>query len=235
MKRFWDKAEALAESGAWTVRLDQRPVRLPGGSTLLVPSESLARALAAEWQAAGGGKDGEFTYDDLPFTRLAGTAQDRIVAARVAVVEEIAQYGQSDLLCYRADQPASLVEAQSQLWQPWIEWSARELGAPLVVTTGIRHVAQPNESLVALTEAVARLDAWRLAALGILVPALGSLVLGLAVTRGALAAGEAHEIATVDERHQAAFWGWDDEGKARLARIGAELAMVGRFLDACAA
>ncbi len=234
MKRFWDTAEALNESGAWTVRLDQRPVRLPGGSTLLVPSESLARALAAEWQAAGGSKDGEFTYEDLPFTRLAGTAQERIVAAREEVVEELAQYGQSDLLCYRADQPSSLVEAQTQLWQPWIEWSARELAAPLIVTTGIRHVPQPNESLVALTACVAALDAWRLSALGVLVPALGSLVLGLAVTRGALAASEAHEIATVDERHQAAFWGWDAEGRARLDRVGAELVMAGRFLDACA-
>ena len=104
----------------------------------------------------------------------------------------------------------------------------------MVVTSGIIHIDQPQSALDALKAAVAVLDEWRLAALGLLVPALGSLVLGLAVVRGALAASEAHEIATVDERHQAAFWGWDAEAQARLMRVGADLAMAGRFLDACA-
>ena len=236
MKRFWDSAEIVAQNGGWTVQLDGKPVRLPGGGTISAPSVPLARAMAAEWQAAGGGaKGGEFTYEDLPFTRLAGTAQDRVTAARDAVVEELARYGGSDLLCYRAEAPSSLVEAQSQLWQPWIDWASREIGAALLVTSSIIHVAQPPEALAALYEAVDALDVYRLAALGLLAPAFGSLVLGLAVVRGALAASEAHEIATLDERHQAAFWGWDDEAAKRLARMADELAMVGRFLDACAA
>lgn len=234
VKRFWDSAEAVAQDDSWTVELDGKPVRLPGGSPLSVPSAHLARALAAEWQAAGGEKGGEFTYEDLPFTRLAGTAQERVVKARAAVIEELARYGESDLLCYRAEIPVSLVEAQAQLWQPWIDWAARQLGAELAVTQGIIHVSQPSATLDALAEAVAALDEWRLAALGLLVPALGSLVLGLAVVRGALAASEAHEIATLDERHQAAFWGWDAEAQTRLMRVGADLAMAGRFLDACA-
>ena len=67
------------------------------------------------------------------------------------------------------------------------------------------------------------------------MPAFGSLVLGLAVVRGALASSEAHEIATLDERHQAAFWGWDGEALKRMEHMADELAIVGRFLDACAA
>ena len=236
MKRFWDSADIVTQNGGWTVQLDGKPVRLPGGGTISAPTVPLARAMAAEWQAAGGGaKGGEFSYEDLPFTRLVGTAQERVTSARDAVVEELARYGGSDLLCYRADAPVSLVEAQDQLWQPWLDWAAREIGAELVVTSGIIHVAQPQEALAALYEAVDSLDVYRLAALGLLAPAFGSLVLGLAVVRGALAASEAHEIATLDERHQAAFWGWDDEAVKRMERMGDELAMVGRFLDACAA
>ena len=234
MKRFWDIVEAVAQRNGWTVELDGKPVRLPGGGALAVPSAHLARALASEWQAAGGKKGGEFSYEDLPFTRLAGTAQERVTEARAAVIDELARYGESDLLCYRAEHPSSLIDAQAQLWQPWLDWAARELGAELVVTSGIIHIDQPQSALDALKAAVAVLDEWRLAALGLLVPALGSLVLGLAVVRGALAASEAHEIATVDERHQAAFWGWDAEAQARLMRVGADLAMAGRFLDACA-
>jgi chaperone required for assembly of F1-ATPase len=235
VKRFWNSADVVAQGDGWTVQLDGRPVRLPGGAVIELPTASLAREVAAEWQAAGGGaKGGEFTYDDLPFTRLAGTAQDRVAANREAVVVELARYAGADLLCYRADHPVSLVEAQSQLWQPWLDWAARELDAALQVTSGIVHVQQPQVAADALRAAIDAHDTWRLAALGLLVPGLGSLVLALAVVQGALAASEAHEIATLDERHQAAFWGWDTEAEQRLARIGAELAMVGRFLDACA-
>jgi len=239
MKRFWEHAQAVPHDGAadgmWTVELDSKPVRVPGGAKLALPTEALARAVAAEWQAAGGGVGGEMSYDDLPLTRLAGTGQERVTAARAAVIEEIARYGQTDLLCYRAEQPQALIQAQAEQWQPWLDWAARETGATLNVTAGIIHVAQPEDALARLAAGVARLDAYRLAALGVLVPSFGSLVLGLAVAHGALAASEAHEIATLDERHQAAFWGWDGEAEKRMARIAEDVAVAGRFLDLCAA
>lgn len=233
MKRFWDVADVATDAAGWSVRLDGKPVRVPGGGLLTLPNAMLAQAVAAEWQAAGGGKGAEMSYDDLPLTRLAGTAQERVAHDLGPVVLEIARYGQSDLLCYRADAPVSLVERQTEQWQPWIDWAAREFGAQLVVTTGIIHVTQPEAALSALTVAVARLDAHRLAALGILVPSFGSLVLGLAVARGALSANEAHEIATLDERHQAGFWGWDHEAEKRMAKVAEDVAAAGRFLDLC--
>ena len=234
MKRFWDVAEAANADGCWSVRLDGKPVRVPGGGLLQLPNGLLARAVAEEWQAAGGGKGGEMSYDDLPLTRLAGTAQERVAVDPGTVVLELARYGQTDLLCYRADAPATLVERQEAQWQPWLDWAARDLGASLAVTTGIIHVAQDEAALSALTVDVARLDAYRLAALGILVPSFGSLVLGLAVAHGKLSANEAHEIATLDERHQAEFWGWDHEAEARMARVAEDVAASGRFLDLCA-
>ena len=235
MKRFWDLAAAADDADGWSVQLDGKPVRVPGGGLLRLPNAALARAVAAEWQAAGGGKGGEMSYDDLPLTRLAGTAQERVSADPGPVVLEIARYGQTDLLCYRAEAPATLVQRQAEQWQPWLDWASRELTATMIVTTGIIHVTQTDAALAALTLAVARQDAQRLAALGILVPSYGSLVLGLAVAHGALSATEAHEIATLDERHQAEFWGWDHEAETRMARVAEDIGAAGRFLDLCAA
>lgn len=234
MKRFWDRAEAVTEGQGWSVALDGKPVRVPGGGPLLLPTAALAQGIAAEWQAAGGESGGEMSYADLPLTRLAGTAQERIAPDPGPVVLELARYGESDLLCYRADAPVSLVTRQHDQWQPWLDWAERAHGAALMVTVGIVHVPQPEAALARLATAVALLDAYRLAGLGILVPSFGSLVLGLAVANGALSASEAHEIATVDERHQAEFWGWDHEAEARIARIAEDVAAAGRFLDLCA-
>lgn len=231
MKRFWDHAIAAPlPSGGWRILLDGRPVRIPGGPELALPAIALAEAVAAEWEAAGVGRGGETTYEDLPLTRIAGTAQARIAPDPEPVVLELARYGESDLLCYRADAPEALVRQQQERWQPWLDWAAERHGARLNVTSGIVHVAQEPKALAALAAAVATHSPHALAALGLAVPALGSLVLGLALAEGLLTAAEAHALALLDETFQADAWGRDSEAEARRARVGAEVAQATRFL-----
>jgi chaperone required for assembly of F1-ATPase len=230
MKRFWDTADVAAAGDGWSVQLDGKPLRLPGGAALRVPARALAEAIAAEWQAAGGARGGTTSYADLPLTRLAGTAQERVVQDPEPVALAIARYGETDLLCYRADRPAALVQRQAERWQPWLDWAAKRFGATLRSTSGLVHVAQPPEALAVLAAAVAAQPAWRLAGLGVAIPALGSLVLGLAVAEFALAADEAYEVSVLEERFQAELWGEDAEASARRAQIRAEVEVAGRFM-----
>ncbi|MDE2575631.1 MAG: chaperone, ATP12 [Rhodospirillales bacterium] len=231
MKRFWDQATIAPAEGGWQVELDGKPMRLPSGARLELPGRALAEAVAAEWQAAGGGaKGGETSFAALPLTRLAGTAQERIAPDPEPVILELARYGESDLLCYRAGEPEALVRRQAASWQPWLDWAAATLGARLVVAQGIVHVAQPPEALAALAGAVARHGAHELASLGVVVPALGSLVLALALVAGRLDAPGAHALASLDEIFQQEFWGIDEEAAARQADIARDLAVAERFL-----
>ena len=235
MKRFWDNAEFATDGNGWRVLLDGRPVRLPGGAPLRVGGRALAEAVAAEWQAAGAGKGAEMSYADLPLTRLAGTAQERIAPDPEPVVLELARYADSDLLCYRAERPEALVRRQLRQWQPWLDWAETAFGARLHVTTGVMPVRQEARAVAALAGAVAAHDAPALAALGVAVPALGSLVLGLALAAGRLDAAGAYALATLDETFQEELWGRVDEAAARRHRIGSEVAMAGRFLALCRA
>ncbi|MDE2516491.1 MAG: chaperone, ATP12 [Rhodospirillales bacterium] len=224
MKRFWEKAEPAARDGGFAILLDGRPMRLPDGAVLCVPGRALAAAVAEEWQQAGGAKGGEMSFADTPLTRLAGTAQQRIAPDPGASVRALAAYGRSDLLCYRATEPAALVARQHEAWQPWLDWVGRRHGAALRVAQGIGFVEQPPASLLALERALAALDPVSLAALGIAVPALGSLVLGLALADGALSAAEAHALGVLDEAFQAEFWGEDEEAASRRAGIARDVA-----------
>jgi len=233
VKRFWQTASVIAQTDGFGVALDGKPVRVPEGGPLLLPTQPLADAICAEWQAAGGAPGGEMSYADLPLTRIAGTAQERIVANPEPVVLEIARYGESDLLCYRATHPQTLARRQEEQWQPWLDWAADTLSARLEVAAGVIHVAQPTTSLATLAAEVAAVAPYRLAALGILVPSYGSLVLGLAVNAGALTADMAHEIATLDERFQAEAWGWDHEAEIRMKRVAEDVAVAGHFLALC--
>jgi chaperone required for assembly of F1-ATPase len=230
MKRFWDNATAVPTADGFAVHLDGKPLRLPGGSTLAVRTRPLAEALAAEWQAAGGAKNGTMSWEDVPLSRLIGTAAERIAPAPEATMLAIAKYGETDLLCYRADDPV-LAGRQHAEWQPWLDWSSEVLGARLVATEGLMPVAQAPAALASLARAVARLDALRLSALGVLVPALGSLVLGLAVQRGALAVEEAHRLSILDELFQEEQWGLDWMAEERRAKVAADLRLAARLLE----
>lgn len=229
MKRFWDEARAAQVDDGFAILLDGRPVRLPGGHPLRVQAASLAEAVAAEWQAAGGAKGGEMRPDDVPLTRLVGTVEERIGPALEGTVTAIARYGETELLCYRAD-ISRLAARQAEVWDPWLSWAARNLDAPLRVTTGIMPVSQPPQALAALHRAVARHSVFGLAALGVAVPALGSLVLGLAVTGLHLDPAEAHRLAVLDETFQEEFWGLDPDNQARRNAAAADVALAARLM-----
>ena len=212
-RRFWKVAAPAAEGAAFGVRLDDRPLRTPAGALLVVPSEALAAEIAAEWDAL----DGEIRPERLPFTRAANVAIDRVAPNPGPVVDATAEYGGSDLLCYRAGEPAGLAARQAAEWDPWLLWSARALDAPLVATVGVMHTVQPAASLAALRAAVAAEDAFGLTALHELVSVSGSLVLGLAVARGALDPHAAWDLSRLDEAWQAEQWGLDPEAEAAAA------------------
>lgn len=229
MKRFWDLASVADRPDGFAILLDGKTMRLPGGNALVVTSRPLAEAIAAEWQAAGGTKGGEVGGDDVPLTGLAGNAQERIAADPAAIVAALAAYGGNDLLCYRAPDK-TLAQREARHWQPWLDWAERELGAKLAVTVGVMPIAQDQQALTALHRAVALHDAAELAGLGLAVPLLGSLVLGLALSTGQLDAAEAHRLATLDETFQAELWGEDEAAVARRDRIAGEVALAGRYL-----
>jgi len=213
-RRFWRAATVRPRSGGFAVDLDDRALTTPAGRPLVLPTEALARAVAAEWDALGG----EIDPHRLPLTRAANSAIDRVADQREAVIDAIAEYGGSDLLCYRADAPAGLASRQAEGWDPWLAWGARALGAPLVAVAGVVHQSQPGPSLAALRAAVAEHDAFGLTALYDLVSLSGSLVLGLAVARGALDAEAAWELSRLDEAWQAEHWGLDAEAEAASER-----------------
>jgi chaperone required for assembly of F1-ATPase len=209
-RRFWREASAEASNAGFAVVLDARPLRTPAGAPLHLPTEALAEAVAGEWNAL----ENEIVPARLPLTRLANTAIDRVARNHAAVVATVSDYGGADLICYRAASPEALVLRQAAAWDPWLQWAAQELHAPLFAVTGLMHHPQPDASLAAVTAAVAACDPFALTALYELVTLSGSVVLGLAVTRGALAADVAWDLSRIDETWQAEQWGTDSEAEA---------------------
>ncbi len=208
-KRFWTSTSVEAAGDGYEVRLDGRPLRTPAKAGLILPTRALGERLAAEWDAQGDVVD----PGTMPATRMANSAIDKVGVQRAAVLEHIASYGGSDLLCYRAEGPEGLVAAQAREWDPWLDWAEATFGARLRVTQGILPVPQPEEARRRLSARIAPLGLFELAGLHDLVGLSGSLVLGLAVAHGAADADAIWETARLDERWQIEQWGADEEAE----------------------
>ena len=224
-KRFWKTATAVPAETGFTVTLDDRPVRTPAKAPLIVPTQEMAHAIAAEWDA----QEKELDPRTMPVTKGANAAIDKVRIQRDEVIAMLAEYGDSDLLCYRAAGPEGLIALQMKHWDPILDWAADALGARLFAAEGVMHVAQPAASLARLRDAVAAFDDFGLAALHDLVSLSGSLVLGIAVTRDALHVDDAWSLSRVDEDWQIAQWGEDEEAAAAAALKQAAFADAARF------
>ena len=223
MKRFYKAAHV--RDGA--VLLDERPVKTPARHALALPTAALAEAVAAEWNAQGDKVDPRA----MPLTGLANAALDRVAPDKEAFAARLALYGESDLLCYRADAPAALVARQAAAWDPILAWARRRYDVDFVTVTGIVHRAQPAHTIAQLRQAAAARDAFELAALSPLVTISGSLLIALALAEEAIDLETAWAAATVDEAWQAERWGEDDEASARTAFRRAEFEAADRFLQ----
>lgn len=227
MKRFYKAVSVEAAEDGFLVRLDGRELRSPAKAPLRLPTRALAEALAGEWDRQGE----ELKPLTMPLMRLVSTATDVVPGRRDAIRREVAAYGGTDLVCYRADAPPDLVAIQAAAWDPLLAWVRMRYDAALHVTAGVVPVAQPATALKALSRAVAALDDRRLTVLQACVTATGSLVLGLALLDGRIDAAEAARLSRLDESYQARRWGEDWEETERAARVAAEIASARHLLE----
>jgi chaperone required for assembly of F1-ATPase len=228
MKRFYrDVATERTEDG-FHVLLDGKTVKTPARQTLLLPTFALAQAIAEEWRAQGE----EIVPASMPMLRLANTAQDGVAATQPDVIASILRFGEHDLVCYRAETAPELLRRQREGWDPMLGWAAAELNARLTVTEGVGHAPQPPEALAALERAIAAHDSYGLTALHVMSSITGSLVLGLALARGAINPAQAFQLSRLDEIFQAERWGMDREADDRARALARELDVAANFLSA---
>ncbi|MDR6787516.1 chaperone required for assembly of F1-ATPase [Sphingomonas sp. BE138] len=211
MKRFWTEVSVDADNA---IRLDARAVRTPGRAPLALPTAALAEAIADEWRAVGDAIDPRA----MPLTGLANAAIDRVAADPSAFAAGLARYAESDLLCYRADGPATLVARQAAAWNPLLDWARDRYDVHIEVVAGIIHRAQPPATIERLGDAVASRDAFHLAALSPIVTLTGTLVGALALVEGAVDADTLWAAAMLDDDWQVERWG--EDALATQARAG---------------
>jgi chaperone required for assembly of F1-ATPase len=225
-RRFYEQVAVAGGEGAFDILLDGRPIKTPARRALTAPTQALAQAIAAEWEAQRDVVDPA----SMPLTRLANSIIDGVADAPAAVAGEVERYLGSDLVCYRAPGPEGLVTRQSQAWDPVLAWARDALGARFLLAEGIVFVTQPAEALTAARAAIPR-DIWRLGALNSVTTLTGSALIALALAADALTVDQAWTAAHVDEDWNMDVWGRDTLALERRAYRFAEMQAAAKVLQ----
>ena len=227
MRRFWKEVTLELSTFGYAVRLDGSPVKTPTRNELALPTQRLANAVVAEWDAV------EKSIDParMPMTGFANAAIDRVGADRGAFAAAIAAYGETDLMCYRAAAGEALAKRQAEIWDPWLSWAQSRYHVSFVIVEGVMHQPQPETTLEKLREAVAARGTFELAAMAKLAHLSGSLIATLAVVERAGAAQDIWNAACVDELWQEELWGADYWAQKNRTDRENEFLQAVQFLD----
>lgn len=224
-KRFWTEAEVTPVESGYSVILDGRALKTPAKAALVVPTAALAELIAEEWRAQGDVIDPEA----MPVTRAANSAIDKVRGQKTEVTEIITAYGDSDLVCYRAESPVGLVAREAAAWDPLIDWCAHRYSVRPIIRTGVIHGPQPKVLLGNLEADVARLSSFELTAFHDLVAMSGSLIIALALLDRFAPPEALWDVSRIDEDWQIEQWGADEEAEKLTAGRKAAFLQAARF------
>ena len=210
--------------------LDARAMRTQGGNPQVVPANALAETLAEEWRAQGE------TIDPaaFPMRDMVDYAIDRVRPDPAAAVSAILPYGDTDTLCYRAEEGDSLRQRQDEAWDPILAALETRHGVRFARASGVLHAPQPEGTLAGMRRHLETLDPFTLTAVQNMASIAGSLCIALAALEQDADIDAIFAAGNLEEDWQAVQWGWDGDALARrdtrlaafrlAARLGAMVA-----------
>lgn len=208
MKRFYKLVSTQKVATGYEILLDGRPVKTALKNTLCVEKEELANELVKEWAAQGE----NIIPDTMPLTQIVNTRIDRVSQERAAMSQAVLKYLDTDLLCYRTDDPPELAAAQEEAWDPVLTWFAGRFGVELETTTALTALEQPGAAHEEVRSCVEKLDDDRFTILQLVTPLSGSLVLAIAFLEGEVSAQQVFGCAHVEEHFKAEIYNEEKYG-----------------------
>jgi chaperone required for assembly of F1-ATPase len=225
VKRFYQTVSVARADGGWRVLLDGRGIKTAAGAAQIVPSQTLAEALAAEWSAQGETLDPAA----FPLRDLADYAIDAVGGGLEDAVAGLLPYAETDTLCYRADPDEPLHRRQLETWEPVLTLAEERFGVRFTRVSGIVHKPQPPATLVRLEQELRAHGPFTLAALRMLASLAASLSVALLAIEPDADAAALWNAASLEEEWQAELWGREWEAEERRARRFESFALAARF------
>ena len=115
MRKFWEKVQLKKNHiSSYEIFLDNKILRTPLKKKLTIPNTIIAEEIYKEWNQDTNVIDTEA----MIFYGILSTFIDKICGNRNLYIDDILDFIDTDLTCYRAEKPNDLVQWQSKNWDP---------------------------------------------------------------------------------------------------------------------
>ncbi|KAJ1071725.1 hypothetical protein K5549_002017 [Capra hircus] len=202
-KRFYQNVSISQGEGGFEINLDHRKLRTPQGRLFTVPSEALAIAVATEWDS----QQDTIKMYTMHLTTLCNTSLDNPTQRdKDQLIRAAVKFLDTDTVCYRVEEPETLVELQRNEWDPVISWAERRYGVEIGSSTSITGPSIPARTREVMVSHLASYNMWALQGIEFVVTQLKSLVLTLGLMDLHLTVEQAVLLSRLEEEYQLSAW-----------------------------
>ena len=228
MKKFWKKIEIRQSSSKkFHLLLDNKKLTTPMKKELVLPSEILVNEVLREWDQ----NSDNINKDDLVFYGVLSTAIDKVNLEKDAYVNDIIDFIDTDLICYRAESPNDLIALQNKSWNPILLLIEKYIDVKIKVFKGIMPSNQDQKVHTEIKKLISNLSDVQISVLHRITNLIGSIFLSLCILKKDLLKEDAFECSFLDELWQAKNWGHEEDASIKRNKIRLELNRLIHFVN----
>ena len=228
MKKNWKTVQVKEKSiNSYEILLDNNILKTPLQNKLIIPNAKIAKEIYKEWNQ----KTKFINTDKMVFYGIMSTSIDKIFGNRKQYIEDLLEFVDTDLICYRADKPIDLVQWQSKNWDPIISKVEKYINNKINIFKGIMPLRQDKETHLKINLFLTKFSDLEIAVLHRITNITGSIFLTLCILKNDKIKKNAFELSYLDELWQAENWGCEEEASKKRKNINNELNRIIYFLD----
>jgi len=228
MKKFWKKIEIRQSSSKnFHLLLDNKKLTTPMKKELVLPSEILVNEVLREWDQ----NSDNINIDDLVFYGVLSTAIDKVNLEKDAYVNNIIDFIDTDLICYRAESPNDLIALQNKSWNPILLLIEKYIDVKIKVFKGVMPSNQDQKVHTEIKKLISNLSDVQISVLHRITNLIGSIFLSLCILKKDLLKEDAFECSFLDELWQAKNWGHEEDASIKRNKIRLELNRLIHFVN----
>ena len=178
MRKFWKTVKVKKKSSnSYEILLDENVLKTPMKKKLTIQNSKIAEEIYKEWNQDKNIVD----TDAMIFYGIISTSIDKISNNRTLYVNEILNFIDTDLICYRAEEPNDLVQWQSKNWDPILLKVEKYINNKIDVFKGIMPLKQNKGIKIKITKFLTKFSDLEIIALHKITNITGSIFLSLCI------------------------------------------------------
>ena len=228
MRKFWKTVKVKKKSSnSYEILLDENVLKTPMKKKITIQNSKIAEEIYKEWNQDKNIVD----TDAMIFYGIISTSIDKISNNRILYVNEILNFIDTDLICYRAEEPNDLVQWQSKNWDPILLKVEKYINNKIDVFKGIMPLKQNKGIKFKITKYLTKFSDLEIIALHKITNITGSIFLSLCILNNDIIKEKVFELSHLDELWQAENWGYEEEASKNREKIKIQLNRTMYFLD----